>query len=516
MRSSSLHWVELHFILKLGAWFLLSIICLLSILCYLNFPLGYNQTVFHYMGAVMKDGGAPYRDFVDRKGPAGRLVYGLAAVLFGQSDFAYRVFDSLILAAMGVCLYKIARRVFLPLMAFGGVALWFSHSLLDGPGNTGDVTNVIVLGALVIAVLIETQSRFRLIAVGAIAAVMSWVKPTALLIVAPMLVYYLGWIKNENARWSWAKQLALVTFGFFVFSGVLIYYLYFTNALTYFYEAVVLEPLLSYVPKTQFILGHNLHGFSRWLLADPVFRIGGLIGLFWGKSKTKTFLIARLAVIGGFIAVFVESRFWPYHFMPVLPFLSIGILAGLQRLMGEITNEQKISRIKVGIVAGVFFLLLWPPLRLMAKDLRIIFSSEPNSKARAELFLLPDLAKMYHDRLELLQMLRPQLRSEDEVYVLGSDPGIYLALQKTTVCLHGNPGDLLYDYDKKNNPDFRRRWRAEILAFIEMRQPDWLVVDQNLWARMDTEAKQVIDRVVQNRYGNPLQVASYRLYHKTY
>lgn len=485
--------------------------CILSLLCYLDFPLGYNQTVYHYMGTVLKDGGAPYRDFVDRKGPFGLLIYVLAAVSFGESDLAYRFFDGLILSCIGVCLYKFIRKTFSPLAAFAGATLWFMHTLLDGPGNTGDVTNLIVLGTLAAAILLEKPSVARLFAVGFVTAAMGWVKPTAWLIVSPMLVYAL-----RDERLSLGKSFTLATVGFLLFSGLMIAYLYFTRGLTGFYEAVVLDPILAYVPKTQFILGHNVRGFSKWLLADPVFRIGGSIGLFWGKAATSTLRLARLAVIGGLLAVFVESRFWPYHFTPILPFLAFGALIGLQRMFEFFSNKssQKIKPAGVGSAAIGIFLLFLPPLILIGKDLRLIYSSAPNSASRAELFVLPDLAQMYRDRLQVVQTLRPRLHSEEEIYVLGSDPGIYLALHKRTSCRHANPGDLLYDYTKVNSPAHRQRWREEILAYLKNRQPAWLIVDQNLWEHLDAEAKQVITQTMEQSYENPIRAASYWLYHK--
>jgi hypothetical protein len=511
MQNSLKGGLETFLSIRSGAWMLLAIVCFLSILCYLNFPLGYNQNVYHYMGAVLKDGGAPYRDFVDRKGPMGLLVYSLAAVLFGESDLAYRFFDWLILTGIGICLYKFIRKTFSPLAAFGGATLWFMHTLLDGPGNTGDVTNLIVLGVLAAAILLEKPSAARLFAVGFVAAVIGWVKPTAWLIVGPMLVYAL-----RDERLFLGKSLMFIAFGFALFSGLIIAYLHFTRSLTGFYEAVVLDPILAYVPKTQFILGHNVRGFAKWLLADPVFRIGGLFGLFWGKATTQTHRRARHAAIGGMLAVFVESRFWPYHFTPILPFLAFGALIGLQRMLEFFSNKssQKIKPAGVGSAAIGIFLLVLPSLFFIGKDLHRIYSSVPNSASRAELFVLPDLAQMYRDRLQVVQTLHPLLRSEDEIYVLGSDPGIYLALQKRTACRHANPGDLLYNYTKVNSPAHRQRWRAEILTFIQDRQPDWLIVDKNLWGHLDAETKQAIAQVMEKSYEGPIRAASYWLYHR--
>ncbi|MCI0696872.1 hypothetical protein L0337_33315 [candidate division KSB1 bacterium] len=511
MRNSPKGGLETPLSIRSGAWALLSIICFLAILCYLNFPLGYNQTVYHYMGTVLKDGGAPYRDFVDRKGPFGLLIYGLAAVSFGESDLAFRFFDWLILSGIGICLYKFIRKTFSPLAAFGGAALWFMHALLDGPGNTGDVTNLIVLGVLAAAILLENPSVARLFAVGLVTAAIGWVKPTAWLIVSPMLIYTLRYEPQ-----ALGKSLTSITFGSLLFSGSMIAYLYFTRSLTGFYEAVVLDPILAYVPKTQLILGHNMRGFLKWLLADPVFRIGGLLGLFWEKAAMPALRFARLAVIGGLLAVFVESRFWPYHFTPVLPFLAFGALIGLRRIHDFFSTEsaQKLKSAGVGSVAIGIFLLILPPLILIGKGLRVVYLSAPNSENRAELFALADLAQMYRDRLQVVQTLRPRLRPEDETYVLGNDPGLYLVLQKRTACRHANPGDLLYDYADANSPAHRRRWRDEILSFLQNRQPDWLLVDRNLWEHIDAEAKQAVAAVIEEFYEKPQCVASYWLYHK--
>jgi hypothetical protein len=214
--------------------------------------------------------------------------------------------------------------------------------------------------------------------------------------------------------------------------------------------------------------------------------------------------------------VFIESRFWPYHFTPILPFLAFGALIGLQRTREFFSNKnaQKIIPAGVGSAAVGIFLLVLPPLSFVENKLRITYSPAPNAENRAELFVLPDLAQMHGDRLQVVQTLRPRLCADDEIYVLGSDPGIYLALQKRTACRHANPGDLLYGYTDMNSPAHRQRWRAEILDYLKNCQPDWLIVDRNLWEHLDAEAKQAIAQVMKKFYERPECVASYWLYHK--
>jgi hypothetical protein len=72
----------------------------------------------------------------------------------------------------------------------------------------------------------------------------------------------------------------------------------------------------------------------------------------------------------------------------------------------------------------------------------------------------------------------------------------------------------LYNYTKVNSPAHRQRWRAEILTFIQDRQPDWLIVDKNLWGHLDAETKQAIAQVMEKSYEGPIRAASYWLYHR--
>ncbi|MGH7598684.1 MAG: hypothetical protein ACREOI_20205, partial [bacterium] len=234
------------------------------------------------------------------------------------------------------------------------------------------------------------------------------------------------------------------------------------------------------------------------------------------KAAIPALRLARLAVIGGFLAVFVESRFWPYHFTPILPFLAFGVLIGLQRVREFFSNKSslKIKPAAVGSATIGIVLLFLPPLIFIGKDLRLVYSSASNTDTRVDLFVLPALAQMHGERLQVVQTLRLLMCPADEIYVLGSDPGIYLALQKRTSCRHANPGDLLYDYAEVNSPAHRRRWRAEIFDYLKNRQPDWLIVDRNLWEHLDAEAKQAIAQVMEKFYENPQCVASYWLYHK--
>ncbi|NIW19159.1 hypothetical protein GWN28_12435 [candidate division KSB1 bacterium] len=486
---------------KRSAWVLLSLFAVLAMICYLNFPLGYNQSIYHYVGSLLKDGRVPYRDFVDRKGPVGLLTYGLAGVLFGSSDMAYRVFDLLVLSSIGFCLFALLRRMFADVVAFFGAVLWFGHVLLDGPGNTGDVTNLIVLGVMITALLVEKKSDSRVFVLGTIAAAIAWVKPAAILIVAPTLVYYVLIVDRNQQQHAKLKDIGLMASGFTLMSLLIIAYLYFTRSLRDFYEIFILDSFSHYVPTSQLNLQHNLTGLGGWLLSDPVFRIGGLFGLLFLKSNQHDLWPYRLLVMGGLLAVMIESRFFPYHFSPILPFLPLGLIIGIQRLTQREWSRFPFfsKQLTVTLAVCAIVLLAFAPLKLVAKDLRIIYQSNRTSPARAELFHLQDLNKWYRQRLGVLDILRPAVKADESLYILGSDTGIYLALDKRAHARHGNPAYVLYNF-VENSPPHRKRWRLEILKFVRESQVDWLVVNRELFQHMDAEARSSIQKVLDEGY----------------
>jgi hypothetical protein len=58
-----------------------------------NLPLGRDQGIFAWAGATVLQGGLPYADAWEIKGPGAHALYALAILLFGDTERAVRYFD---------------------------------------------------------------------------------------------------------------------------------------------------------------------------------------------------------------------------------------------------------------------------------------------------------------------------------------------------------------------------------------------------------------------------------------
>src|SRR5258708_39810306 len=73
----------------LAAEWLLALVCLAPLAF---MPLARDQGHFAYAGQVILDGGLPYRDVFDQKGPATHYTYAAVLAIFGQTQFGVRAF----------------------------------------------------------------------------------------------------------------------------------------------------------------------------------------------------------------------------------------------------------------------------------------------------------------------------------------------------------------------------------------------------------------------------------------
>jgi hypothetical protein len=91
-------------------------------------PAGRDQGIFAWVAEVMLQGGLPYADAWEVKGPAAHFAYALALLIFGKTEFAIRAFD-LVVNIAGVMaaarIGKIAGRRWVGFVA-AGVALGLS------------------------------------------------------------------------------------------------------------------------------------------------------------------------------------------------------------------------------------------------------------------------------------------------------------------------------------------------------------------------------------------------------
>jgi len=72
-------------------------------------PMGRDQGILAWVGDTILNGGLPYRDAWDVKGPASHYVYALVGWLFGRNQWGIRLLDLLLVFAASLALWRLLR-----------------------------------------------------------------------------------------------------------------------------------------------------------------------------------------------------------------------------------------------------------------------------------------------------------------------------------------------------------------------------------------------------------------------
>lgn len=464
----------------------LVLVAILTFLLYLNFPSGYNQGIYHYQGLVLKNGGLPYSDFIEKKGPMGLLTYGMAAVFFGETIMAYRLFDILILCLTAIFLYRLARLQLSKIDSGLVCAFWYIQILVDGPGNTADVTNIITICFVVIAYYLSLyRTKVSFIALGSIIALACWVKPTALLIALPLLVL----IFKNKAKLPVKSIFLKLIIGMCIPSVVFVIYLLITGTFYGFWQAVVLDTVLNYTGHMSRFSLRVILKTGGTLLEEPVLRIVGLLGVFLCSKQT----IVKAIVIGIGLMIFVEGRLYPYHFSILWPFLAIGV-----------------AELKIFLVAKTLYkahvlitLLLCLNIGFTVYNTGSYFIQQGvfTKKFKAEnTFVFDDFSEMYKYRKQVVTYLKDLLNEKDEIFVLGQDPNIYLELNRITTCRLARDGMLLTEFTAGKVPKHVKLWQQELIDYMSSQKADWIIIYKPYTTQWISSYKAHITSIFSEKY----------------
>jgi 4-amino-4-deoxy-L-arabinose transferase-like glycosyltransferase len=283
-------------------------------------PLGPDQAMFAWVGSVILDGGVPYTDAWDIKGPLTHYVYALAAALFGRQEFSIRILD--IIAVLS-CSWLL-RRLVLRLSGDNGfsancaVILFCLNYYAGGYADTAQPDGwggMVILG--VAALLLGTSSRpyFVMSTVGALIALAALFKPT-------FLIYALLPCAFATAqREPVTRRLLLLASCLLAFSVVVV------AAILLLARAGALRDFLDvqrYLYTTYQHNGHTLFSVFT-VLPWTLYNFGLLIpyllvpiGLWRIRAHSSNRCAAFVTVwfILANIAVIVQGRYWQDHMLP--------------------------------------------------------------------------------------------------------------------------------------------------------------------------------------------------------
>ncbi len=338
---------------KSQRWVSFSILIVAALVCgipSLIYPFGKDQGMFAWAGNLILNGAVPYRDIWDVKPPGVLYTYALAETLFGYSMSAARCLDFIWQLLIVFLIYGICRRISrreAPAVIAGiiYIASYWIHGFWNTAQADGFINLPIAAAVLLFIGMLDKKRTVPLcLAIGALVGIAFYFKyPVALMIIAFIIIL----IRSRTDRPI--HYSAMIVAGTAIVVAAFILYLYRTQALgEFFYIQFTFLPQYRKVLSTIAPGSRGLIAFLRlkdlfcnFFVYPPLLVLAAaayLVSLRRRVSSARIHLIAVWGIVA-LATLYLQGKFYIYHFLPLLPPLSIGASFAICYLFDK--NQRK-------------------------------------------------------------------------------------------------------------------------------------------------------------------------------
>ncbi len=442
----------------------------------LLYPFGLDQAMFAYVGDRWLHGGLPYRDAWDIK-PAGIFaIYAAAQVVFGRGMAAARFAD--LAAALAACagLYALARQwrwspraACLPAVMFG-IVYYTGFDYWNSAQVESFAAPLTILLLLALFRLRESR-RYGWAACAGLCLGLLLVLKTTFLLFAPLVMIAVMRPGRANLRplvaFTGAMILPLaVTVAYFAAKGC-------AGSLL---ELLVVQQAYARVPGNDvpwvaFLLWRFIRNHpAMWLLwlpalltiRLPIRRIAKEYGVVWGWWGLAT------------LQVFVQQRFFYYHFLVTLPPLALlatrGLLDGRRWALRMRWSSVRAVANPALLAAALL------PVAFHATTCGLAWSYWTGKITRWQYWGCFNEVGSYPfaNSAHIAQYLRTHSRPSDLVLDYDFDPAVYFLSERVSPTRHLSMAPIIGQ--TQIPAAIRNRWRREQERDTAARPPLYLVV----------------------------------------
>jgi hypothetical protein len=433
----------------------------------LDWPFFRDHGVMAWAGHVVREGGLPYRDAWDVKGPL--LYYAFAAVelVAGTSQWGVRAADLLITVTTAALLALAGYRLAGVLASgYGAVIFLVHHFGLDyrataQPDGWGSLP---IAGALLCLTSPGGLSGLGRIAVAAaLVSGAALLKPTfALYLLAPLAVI------SAHRTGEWPARIAAATGGFLLLPALTVGWFVLRGAFSELMDVQLTFNLGAYAELGRASPSRHIMKVLEFLqrpgeaLAVCLAAAGAWHML---RTQRQAGMLLVAAVITGVLSVAVQQKYFTYHWQAT--FVPLSLLAGIG--IAYLWPREP-------VLAGITALLLiamqlqepWWRLREW-RERGEGFEEQRDYEARFEEY---GDSTFRRDTNSLVDWLRSHAAPGEQLQVWGHQPGVNF---RTGLDSPGRFGYVLPLVVNKDTP-LRQRYRSEFLARIRSDPPHWVVV----------------------------------------
>ncbi len=400
-------------------------------------PFGADNAVLHSMALDwVKQGKIPYIGSWDNNFPGIVYVHSLSIILFGPTDFGYRLFDLCIQLFFAGFLYQFLLRWLKPhtaaLAAVIYIAYYVSASVdLYGKQDDYGMMAILVGVSMILPRAIGTQKKWIGLVVGAaVCGISLLMRPTFLLFIGLIcLAMFLG----SDRRFAWSGLLPAITIflsSLLPVGCVLLYYSSIPSGLMTIYNSTIrfnLDVYASLGTTSKFWWELLRTGLMIPLTVYALSRAEGTLSSVVRTPELRERVLYAAFVFSAVGVVVLMGKYYRYHLAPFFLLLSPLAAVGLEQ---AITFAATDLRRHFALLAGVFFcsFIGYNPTAPLAFSLGVMTKTDPF--ARADVARRPDPKFGAITEKELLDYLRLPNNREGAIEVCSFAPFLRYHLQR--------------------------------------------------------------------------------------
>ncbi len=451
------------------AYWILGLLLLLLIPPMLNAPFGRDQGIFAWVASVMLDGGMPYRDAWDIKGPLVYCVY--AIMLFFSSHQVWIVYvpDVLLITAALISLAKLATRYPHISSQYGaGIIMLLAGGTSYLNAGQPDTWAAYAIVIIICDLICLKPDNLNKVAgrMGLWLGCFALIKPQYAVLVPVVMaaLWHTGICRSQLLK-AWvvcgSTWLAVVV--------AMAIWLFHAGAWMAFIEAVqFVGSIHASAVDLLVILPRILLSTEFYWLLLKLYLLAAIFGLVLLKRvDARAAYISAGFMLATFIIYISQGKLFTYHTMPLLMSCTLPLACLALRLLDCISD--KASRV---LFAALLFSLgvgcYFTGSAVNYSRWQHCFINYNQSSCQS-LYAVEDYTAYKLE--EVAAYIRAHSQPQDKIYLWGADAGLYLAAQRKSASRFGYSYPLL-----EGGSGLVQQNRQQLVAELIASSPVFIVV----------------------------------------
>ena len=448
----------------------------------LLYPFGRDQGIYAYAGKLLLEGKINYKYVFDLKPPGVHFVFAFAQFLLGKSMLGMRAFDILWQSATGFVLFLITYK-----MAFSKLAgllssvlyifLYFKMDYWHTLQADGFLNLPFALSILILITLKKEKFSSTVLLSGFLFGVTILFKYTLILFLPLLIAVFL--FETDSPFLKRIKKILLYISGFITAILLTAVLYYFSGALGYFFDIQFVQtPLyakIGYETESVGFIAANIIRLFFGSVYSPLILSSALLAVYLAGTKqfNNKLIILFAWIISSLAGLIIQWKFFLYHFLVIIPSLSVGASIFISRINERFRKSFPVSiTVSSVIILIIYFLFGFKPYSVNYSDLLSYMKGDKTlEQVYIEKGFTSDSAFMIGKTFNAIDYIKTNTSESDGIYVWGFDPLIYYLSGRHCV------SRFIYNfplYWKEDNEEFQK----EFLVDLYNDKPRMILVSQ--------------------------------------